>query len=140
MSFAARSLASVGPASSNSGTLTAGFIGDDTGYGFYTGYGTGFGSSSAGFFTDGKEFVAAYDYSIPAVGYDSANVVVKGFGSDPGKTGYMTSFTVNGVTRTAASATTYTYVSGTATWIWGSSMAPDSWGLVYGSTYSWTKT
>lgn len=144
MSFAARTLsaAAVGGAGANSGTLTAGYIGDGTGYGYYTGYGVGYGSSSANAFTDGKQFVECYDYSIPAVGYASANVVVGGFGSDPGKTGYMTSFTVSGVTKTAAAATVYYYdsLTGRASWAWGSSGSPQTWGMVYGDTYSWTKS
>jgi hypothetical protein len=52
----------------------------------------------------------------------------------------MTSFTVNGVTKLAASATTYYYdsLTGRASWLWGG-YAPQSWGLAYGNTYAWSK-
>lgn len=144
MSFAARTLsaAAVGGASANAGTLSAGLISDGSGYGYYTGYGPTYGSSSAGYFTDGKQFYSAYDYAIPAVGYESANVIVAGFGSDPGKTGYMTSFTIGGVTKTASAATVYYYdsLTGQASWAWGSSASPQAWGMVYGNTYSWAKS
>lgn len=143
VSFAARTLsaAAVGGGGANAGTLDAGYAGDGTGYGYYTGYGVGFGSISSSFFTDGKQIVAIYDYSIPAVGYDSANLVIGGFGSDPGQTGYFTSFTAGLNTKSAASATAYFYNSGTgqATWVWGASGAPQYWDMTYGVTYSWSK-
>jgi hypothetical protein len=146
MSFAARFLGlASGTSASNSGTLTADFVAGGSGYDFYTGYdsaysGGAYGSTSTNTFADGKIFVAAYDYSLPYSGYLAASVTVGGFASNPGIGGYMTSFTVNGVTKVAASATTYLYDSptGRATWLWGG-FSPQSWGMTYGSTYAWSK-
>lgn len=48
-------------------------------------------------------------------------VSISGFTRDPGQTGAFTTATYNGVSRTAAAATNYSYSNGTAIWSWSGS-------------------
>lgn len=50
----------------------------------------------------------------------TSGLSISGFSSDPGQTGFFTTATYNAVSRTAASATSYGYTSGTASWTWNS--------------------
>jgi hypothetical protein len=76
-----------------------------------------FGSIANATLPDGMTIVAAYEIHAGA-GADTQRVVgISGFSSDPGR-GYMTSFTLNGSTKTTASALSYGYSSGMAFWYW----------------------
>ena len=99
-----------------SGTLTAANYNG----GFTNGYGLLLGGSvSSGAFGAGQTL---HDFSQTST---STAVVITGFSSDPGQNGYFTTATYNGNSLTAATAATYTYSAGQATWSWN-------------STFTWT--
>lgn len=78
----------------------------------------GFGSLSASTLTSGYLVRAVYD-SGPIGVANQANLLIGGFGSDPGATAVFSSIEVNGVVRTAASAT-YLWIGafGYGSWYW----------------------
>lgn len=80
--------------------------------------------SPSGFLRDGKEVSALTDEPT------ASNLKITGFSSNPG-TGYLISVTANSVTR-LASAASYSYSSGTATWRWSS----QTFGFANGGNYS----
>ena len=121
-------------ASTDNGTLTAGFavsglcsgVHPITSRGYISG---GIGSYSPTGLTGGKTVFAVYDHGptppcIPSI----AQLSVSGFVSDPGSS-WFTSITCNGVTNTTIS--TYFYSAGEATWTFGT-----QFGFASGSNYS----
>lgn len=149
MTFAARTVGYLSLASANTGTLISG-TGTDGSGGNYTGFdlvtGTSptrpFGSVSPNTFVDGKTFYSASEVAYLIVPSWTDVIRVSGFSSDPGIS-YCTSFTINGVTNTTASATyVYNppgYPTGTAQWVWVSNTGT-IWNMTSGNTYTWTKT
>jgi len=126
-------------ASSDSGTLTAGtttvpcppnFLNHIT----FTGFDGGFyGSYSPTGLTGGNTITWVNDQNTFCQGGSGqSSLFVSGFSSNPGST-WLTSITCDGVTNSAASASVYQYVSGSAQWFWSR-----KFGLVNGSMYSCT--
>lgn len=88
-------------------------------YGYnYGGYGSMSSTSIAG----------GYTLLILIDSYDGSSTChISGFGSDPGQS-FFTSVTVGGVSKTSASASSYTYSTGTAIWSWASLFGLDGTG------------
>lgn len=124
-------VASIALASSDTATLTvghftlvAGII--DT---CESGYGSGgpVGSYSPTGLTGGEivqtildaDIVSADSCTDVEVITHTSSLIVSGFSIDPGQT-WVTSITCNGVEKTGASASSFSYSSGTATWHWPS--------------------
>lgn len=91
--------------------------------GFNIGYASGFGSITGASLDGTHSIITLEDNAAPIT-----TLIVNGFASDPGST-WLTSMTINGITRTGASAT-YSHGSGTAQWTWGSTLS-----LVNGTAY-----
>lgn len=63
-----------------------------------------------------------------------AQLEISGFSSEPNQ-GWLGNVTCNGETYNGTNASSFTYTSGTADWVWGTSTA---WALTNGSNYSCT--
>jgi hypothetical protein len=109
-------------AATDVGTLTKGS--DGSGCRFYYGFQTGFmGSHSPTGRTGGNTVHSIYEVlNIPTgcSGGLMAFVNVSAFFSNPGS-GWLTSVTCNGVTKTGAAATSFSYANGHANWGWSAS-------------------
>lgn len=90
---------------------------------YYYGYNQGiYGSMSS------ASVAGGYTLTILIDSYDGSSACyITGFGSDPGQS-FFTSVTVGGVSKTSASASSYTYSSGTAIWSWASLFGLDGSG------------
>jgi len=96
-----------------SGTLTAAtfFV---TSNGYSNGNG---GSMSPITFSTGQTVTDWYDTS-----GTTTSLAISGFSSDPTQNGFFTTATYNGTSKTAASATGYSYSAGKAIWTWNGSL------------------
>lgn len=94
------------------------------------GYNVGrpFGSLSPSTMDTGYLVRALYDFG-PVGSVNQSNILIGGFGADPGATGVFSTVDVNGTTKTAASAT-YLWIGafGYASWTWGSTFGLDGLG------------
>lgn len=99
----------------------------------WTGYETNLGSGTNLTSPDGHTLNSLVD-TTQTDGVDGATFSISGFTSDPGQ-GYFGSLTANGNTQNA-SAATYSYSSGVATWVWNlSGSTANMFGFVSGDTY-----
>lgn len=121
------------PRVADGGTLKAGALTASCGHGSFTitGYNktSSIGSYSPAVLTGGKTVIDVNDVTGGPCGTANSELAVSGFTANPGAT-WLTSITCNGVTRTGSTAT-FSYVSGTAAWIWSA-----HFGFVNGTTYS----
>ena len=134
MSFATRTFLDVstggGGGEKYNGTITCGydstgFPADISGYGFDTGavfFSIGSRSPTT---VSGQNFAALVDMYISG-GYNYSGLAISGFGADP-LTGFITSVTANGFTRSPSS---YSYSSGVGTWSFTSGFSFPSFGTV----------
>lgn len=121
-------------------SIVAGTFSDGVG-GTATGFSDDFsdpamGSGSSLTLSDG--YIISSVYSASGGGFGSANMrlLLRSVASDPGQS-YISGITLNGVTKTGATASSYVYngASQTASWHWF--FAP-SWSLANGGSYNGT--
>lgn len=112
--------ASGGPTLSTTGT--AGNLVTITGYRALGSIGSMVSATTS----DGKTVTNWYQDSVGT----TAVIAVGGFGGDPGQNGWATSFKINAVIKTAASASSYSYNAGAgiASWTWNAA----TWSFVNG--------
>ena len=108
MTFAARPLMAYSP--TYTGTMTQSQVTDGSTFNFL-GFG-GAGSMSPTTLSDGNTITFWYDETIGS--YCQFSIAVA---SDPGQS-YIGQVTAHGTTKTTASASSYTYSGGNATWKW----------------------
>ena len=95
-------------------------------YGFYNGQ---FGSLATTAFPDGRS--VGYMMDEIAYGSQSFQIMIYGFASDPGKTGYFSSIKKQGGGTFYSSASSYSYGSGYAYWSWGGQIGFTTSGTAY---------
>ena len=100
-----------------SGTITQAQFTDTVNFDFRGGPGSSGGSASPPTLSNGQTIVAWYDNLLPT---PVSTFVVSGFSADPGQNGFVVSVTAHGVTKTMASASSYSYSAGQAAWNWTS--------------------
>jgi hypothetical protein len=78
---------------------------------------TTFGSLASAAVTGGRTCISVYDSRDTGSPEYSAVLRISGFSTDPSR-GYLYDVTANSTTKTEATVSTYTYISGTAIWEW----------------------
>jgi hypothetical protein len=85
-------------------------------YGYYSG---AFGSLATTTFPDGRTVGYIMDEYF---GGGSCQIMISGFPSDPGKTGYFSSIKKQGGNTLTSATSSYSYGAGYAYWTWGGSI------------------